>query len=204
VLRLQRTPKDSTLAKGTPPSLVLSAKAEGIEDRRSPSSAEGARLPATSLPNEERPLASPHLFKMATLEGIPTRELTEEAGEPPIDLPLDSGVGLGVQIEGSSSLGDGTGQGEGRPLRVLAGYQVLPRYPLIARREGLEGTTLLRVQIKADGELAKVLILQSSGHPSLDEAAVEAVSLWRFRFEGEAPQGGVWARLPVRFVLSGP
>jgi protein TonB len=79
---------------------------------------------------------------------------------------------------------------------------VLPAYPEAARRAGAQGTTLLRVRVRADGSVGEVLIQQSAGHPDLDAAAAGAVSRWRFE---PAERGGVpvevWILLPVRFRL---
>jgi len=77
-----------------------------------------------------------------------------------------------------------------------------PDYPLEALRRGLEGTVLLRVHVAADGRVAKVEVLDSSGHPILDAAAVRAVSSWQF---APATRGGrpvpAVVRQPVRFSL---
>ena len=49
------------------------------------------------------------------------------------------------------------------------------KYPSRARRLGIEGRVLLRVRIAADGSPERVLVLESSGHGSLDRAARAAV-----------------------------
>ena len=50
-------------------------------------------------------------------------------------------------------------------------------YPAEARAKGLAGTLRLRVTIAADGTLQDVQLLQGSGHPVLDDAAVRIVRL---------------------------
>jgi protein TonB len=55
-----------------------------------------------------------------------------------------------------------------------------PAYPLSARRRGIEGTVLLRVEIHALGHCQHVQVKRSSGHEVLDRAALEAVRQWRF------------------------
>lgn len=50
-------------------------------------------------------------------------------------------------------------------------------YPDEARRQGMSGALLLRVSIRADGSLADVQILRSSGYRALDEGAVRIVQL---------------------------
>src|SRR5581483_11424885 len=71
-------------------------------------------------------------------------------------------------------------QGITRYARPQGGYQVRPEYPATARRLGVQGTTLLRVHVLADGHVGDVLVEKSAGHPDLDEAAAEAVKRWRF------------------------
>ncbi len=88
--------------------------------------------------------------------------------------------------------------------RPAGGYQVRPRYPESARRQGIEGEALLRFQVLATGRVASVSVVRSAGHPDLDRAAVEAVQAWRFEpaRRGKEPVA-VWVTLPVRFRLQG-
>lgn len=53
----------------------------------------------------------------------------------------------------------------------------LKRYPSTARLNGLEGRVILKAVIRADGHLAEVSVVKSSGHAVLDAAAMEAVKL---------------------------
>jgi len=55
-----------------------------------------------------------------------------------------------------------------------------PNYPLLAVSRGWEGKVLLRVNVSAEGLSLSVAVHQSSGHESLDDAAVEAVEKWKF------------------------
>ena len=50
-------------------------------------------------------------------------------------------------------------------------------YPDDARRQGLSGTLLLVVSIRADGSLTRVEVLQSSGYHELDEGAMRIVRM---------------------------
>jgi TonB family protein len=47
-------------------------------------------------------------------------------------------------------------------------------YPVTAQRAGEEGTVVLRVYVNVMGQPATVKIVQSSGYPDLDNAAVES------------------------------
>jgi protein TonB len=55
-----------------------------------------------------------------------------------------------------------------------------PVYPTYARHKGIQGKVLIEVVVKADGSAQKLEIARSSGHESLDLAALEAVKQWRF------------------------
>ncbi len=55
-----------------------------------------------------------------------------------------------------------------------------PQYPDSARERRLEGAATVAVDIAPDGSVTNVRIMQSSGHPELDEAAVNAARGWRF------------------------
>lgn len=79
-----------------------------------------------------------------------------------------------------------------------------PAYPMMARRRGLEGVVRLDVRVSAEGIPTAVKVRESSGHESLDEAALTAVWHWRFspaRRGGEPVEGAVV--VPVRFNLEG-
>lgn len=86
--------------------------------------------------------------------------------------------------------------------RPQGGYQVRPGYPPAPRRLGIQGTTLLRVHVLADGRIGEVLVEKSGGHPDLDQAATEAVRAWRFdpARRGTEPVA-MWVLLPVEFRL---
>jgi protein TonB len=76
------------------------------------------------------------------------------------------------------------------------------RYPVVARRRGLEGDTVLRLRVDERGAVAEVHVETSSGHPILDRAAMDAARAWRFApgLRDGRPEPR-WIRLPVRFRL---
>jgi TonB family protein len=88
------------------------------------------------------------------------------------------------------------------PPVVVESSKVFPSYPLTAKRLGIQGTTMLRIHVREDGQVGEVKVEQSAGHDDLDQAAVDAVRRWRFepaRRGGEAVTA--WVRLPVNFKL---
>jgi protein TonB len=77
-----------------------------------------------------------------------------------------------------------------------------PRSPLIARRNGVEGTVKLRVLVTRDGRAAQVELAQTSGSSALDNAALQAVREWQFvpaRRGQDATES--WVVVPVVFKL---
>ena len=87
--------------------------------------------------------------------------------------------------------------------RPQGGYQVRPAYPSAPRRLGIQGTTVLRVHILADGRIGDVRVEHSAGHPDLDQAAMEAVRRWRFEpARRGADAVAMWVLLPVEFRLT--
>lgn len=77
-----------------------------------------------------------------------------------------------------------------------------PGYPRISRRNGEQGTVIVRVFISTQGTPEKAEVRTSSGFARLDQAALEAVQRWRFvpgRRNG-TPEA-MWFHIPVRFIL---
>ena len=79
----------------------------------------------------------------------------------------------------------------------------LRHYPSTARLNGWEGKVVLKVSIRHDGELKDVEVVKSSGHESLDQAAMEAVRRacpLHMKHELTAPM--VVLHLPVSYSLN--
>lgn len=79
-----------------------------------------------------------------------------------------------------------------------------PRYPLIARRNGEQGTVTLRVLVTREGVPASVSVERTSGSGHLDSAALETVKTWRFvpARQGKQPIEA-WVLVPIVFRLEG-
>ncbi|MEI7065240.1 energy transducer TonB [Dickeya chrysanthemi] len=78
-----------------------------------------------------------------------------------------------------------------------------PAYPDVAINRGWEGTVLLNVQVRPDGKVQTIRLQRSSGYPTLDDAAREAVLHWSFvpARRGDQPESG-WVVVPVDFTLN--
>ena len=72
----------------------------------------------------------------------------------------------------------------------------------MAKRRGYEGEILLNVLVNSKGMVSEIKIKHSSGHLSLDTAALETVKNWLFT---PATEGGrpvaMWVNVPIEFRL---
>ena len=93
-----------------------------------------------------------------------------------------------------------TGERTTRPI-ILASSK--PLYPRVAREAGWEGTVIVRTLIDNEGVPTETEIRKSSGHPPLDQSAMEAIKTWTFR---PAQDGNIpiakWVDIPVKFDLN--
>lgn len=108
------------------------------------------------------------------------------------------------------ALREEVGLSMGKPLPTLpvmtpeASRHPVARYPIAAFRSGIEGRTLLEVDVSAVGEIANVRVLESSGTRDLDRSAMEWMRTMRFEpaRQGETPVIGRLV-VPVDFILGG-
>jgi len=143
--------------------------------------------------------------------------------ETPRDTPVDTGSSLpssadGTLFAGSGGLGTAAppapappvlpvhAEEPAKPVPAHEGANYLknprPEYPGLARRQGWEGTTLLRVQVGANGRAVSIQVQRSSGRDTLDQAAQQAVAKWSFvpATQGNNPVPG-WVTVPIVFRL---
>lgn len=94
------------------------------------------------------------------------------------------------------------GEAERRWYASLAAKMAeLKRYPLVARRQGQHGVVVLEARIRTGGE-AGASIKQSSGHSSLDRAALKLFEEAMQALEGmTVPAGGGMLEIPVAYRL---
>jgi TonB family protein len=90
-----------------------------------------------------------------------------------------------------------------RPLQLVSGTGAV--YPPDARANGIEGYVVVRYDVAADGRVHNARVVDAQPAGTFDEAALQAVSRWRFRppqRNGEAqPVTGLQSRL--EFALEG-
>ena len=148
---------------------------------------------AVSGPREGGPAGAGNLFSTGDLAVRPGAGVGGGSG-------AGGRAGSGLASAGAS---DASGAGVTSFARPLGGYQTTPRYPESARTAGIEGVSLLRFVVQADGLVGTVNVEKSAGHPDLDRAAVEAVKTWRFEPARRGKEAvAVWVTIPVRFELT--
>lgn len=129
----------------------------------------------------------------------PTEETVKVARQHrPLPTPVGD-VSAYVPFESSADIGSEVDE---LPRQHTANRK--PPYPLDALQARVEGVVKLRVLIDAAGQVTKVQIETSSGHPSLDQSALTGVRDWRFspaRRRGFAVPFEVI--VPVRFSIRG-
>ncbi len=77
-----------------------------------------------------------------------------------------------------------------------------PKYPEVARRNGWQGTVVLKALIEENGQCSKLRVEKSSGHKILDYSAMNAVKNWKFipARLGPSTYASV-ALIPIHFTL---
>jgi periplasmic protein TonB len=138
-----------------------------------------AAAPSVTLPTASPAPAASMGSGVSLVENLPA---PARSGSTVAALPPDAGVTRVAQPRG--------------------GYQVQPSYPSSAKKLNIQGTTMLRVHVLADGKIGEINVEQSAGHPDLDQAATDAVRRWRFEpaRRGDDPVA-MWVELPVVFRL---
>lgn len=111
----------------------------------------------------------------------------------------DNTVGNGRALGEVNGEGIGSGFGsEGRFQGAVSNYKE-PLYPAIAIKRNLQGTAIIKINIKGNGEVQSFEMLQSTGHQILDTAVLDAIKNWKFRAH---PKGiGYFVKKTVVFVL---
>lgn len=131
--------------------------------------------------------------------------VTVERVEPaPVAAPAPGPAPPAAVAAAPAATAAGNRAAAGPPTHADVAYAVRPQpvYPPMARRLGVEGLVLLRVQVSAGGLPEHVSIAKSSGNASLDDEALRAVREARFEpaRSGETAVAHV-VEVPIRFRL---
>ena len=79
---------------------------------------------------------------------------------------------------------------------------IRPKYPEIAQEAGIEGVVVVQAFIDEKGRVKETIILKGVPNTGLDEAAMDAIRVTRFRPAKQRERAvGVWISIPVNFRL---
>lgn len=85
---------------------------------------------------------------------------------------------------------------------IMHRMQELKRYPAEARLDRAEGKVVLKAVIRSDGGIGNVEVFQSSGHQSLDHAAIELLNLAApFHFPRPLEKPQMTVKIPMHYRL---
>lgn len=85
---------------------------------------------------------------------------------------------------------------------IMRRMEELKKYPAEARLDRVEGRVILKAVIRSDGTVERIEVFQSSGHHSLDLAAVELLNLAApFQFPRPMERPEMTVKKPVRYRL---
>ncbi len=161
--------------------------------------AEAPPVPAP-LPAEGEPAPGPPAAGSGERPGLEDPSVASRV--TPVSLGGQAGAGTDLDAAGGGARSGRGFDADGLFVRPLGGYQVRPRYPESARRERIEGTTLLRARVNEHGRVEVVEVERSAGHAELDRSAVDAVRRWRFEPARRGEDAvAVWVLIPVKFEL---
>jgi protein TonB len=86
----------------------------------------------------------------------------------------------------------------------IAATHTIPDYPMLLRRQGIEGKVTLKLNVLADGTVGKADVVASSGNAQLDETAQSwVVAHWRYKpatDKGKAVAGTASATIVFRLA----
>jgi TonB family protein len=164
------------------------ARSESVtsDSSRLPMPSSLSQLPPDPPQMRKRP-APDQVLPEVTLTDMPPRpKSTHPVADPMISAAMTIEQFVGLDEDSAADLSGN------RP----------PVYPLDAVRRRLQGVVLLQLRITAQGKVEDVKLIQSSGHPILDNAAIDAVASWQGRPARRWGQAVTSVeRLPIRFRL---
>ncbi len=153
--------------------------------------------PLSAAPPEAASAASPQsaAAQPAASQPAASQPVAPQPATPQPAAPALAAVNLG---NGGQDLADLNARSDDIiPPRPDSRHRNLPpAYPADAMRRRQVGTVHLMIHVTADGIPILVEVAGSSGHPSLDQAAVQAVEQWRF-----TPARSAAGPVPFSFTL---
>ena len=192
-----------------PPAPRASRDGEGLAVPESPSPDRPASS-AADLPAKPRPVAVAKRAPAPPATRVPaprTPSAAPAAGEPAASPEIAPSTDRVASVPRPQEASDSAHEAVARPVtppsfRADHLANPPPAYPRRARRDGIEGTVMLKVLVTAAGAAGRVEVETSSGSSALDRAALNAVKTWRFVPARRGEESvDAWVRVPVKFRL---
>ncbi|MCX7156033.1 MAG: energy transducer TonB [Rhodocyclales bacterium] len=146
-------------------------------------------------PKREPPKPRPEETPRQLVAEAPVTSPTEAVAPPPLPAPVVTAP-VEPKPTGPVTLG--------AELSVACPERTAPNYPVLSRRMGETGITVLRVELDELGHVSTARVATGSGFARLDDAALSAVKTWRCN---PAQRNGQAVRAvalqPFKFVLQG-
>jgi periplasmic protein TonB len=167
-----------------------------------------ASLGIVEMPNMAKPMEAVIIDSPAEEKSEPVKVIKPELEQPQIEtppledtipeieVPTDTPAPAAITAEVSPA------PPVGETANMTVNRRVDPVYPPQSRRAGEEGTGIYRVLVDANGRPMEVSVVNSSGFPRLDDAALTAIRKWAFKpamNAGQAVQS--WTKVQVKFEL---
>ncbi|MDO9105483.1 MAG: energy transducer TonB [Methylovulum sp.] len=156
--------------------------------------------PKPKMPAKPKPVAKPIEPKKITPTAEPKPQQTQPI-EAVKNTPNPAPPKPAPTKQNSASVAPPAPEALVKALYSAPGLKNPPtRYPRLAQMRHLEGVVKLQIHVLANGSAGEIKIVNSSGHPILDESAVEQVKSWHFipAHKGENTVDD-WVRVPISF-----
>ncbi|CDK97477.1 putative TonB, C-terminal [Magnetospirillum gryphiswaldense MSR-1 v2] len=166
--------------------------------------------PVPPLP-PEAPVVPPQVTPVAKPAAVPARRAVAPPPQVSVAVPTSPVAEAAPQTVAATTAGDGVAETVTAQTAIPSaapGYHLgavetpAPDYPFAARKRRRQGLVLVQLDVGADGRVDRVVLLESSGDSTLDEAAMTTLGRWRLRpaTENNRPVPGR-VEVPVRFRL---
>jgi len=129
-------------------------------------------------------------------------ELASDLSSTMQPLPQEPEAGLSTQTPGPVASSAPRADYAWLSETIMRRMQELKRYPTEARLERAEGKVVLKAVLRSNGSIEAIEIFQSSGHQSLDRAAVELLNLAApFHFPRPLEKPQMTVKIPMSYRL---
>ncbi|HLF32507.1 MAG TPA: energy transducer TonB [Xanthomonadales bacterium] len=184
--------------------VLVNHYSNSLDDTRSSTSSQVAFERKKPPPEQQAPKPKPKPRKTRRAPPAPLTGLDTALSGIDMGLPGFSADDLGAlegDLLGSANGMVMTGETVDQPPRPT--FQSPMTFPPRARAKGIEGYVVFSLLIGIAGEIEQVKIVESYPEGVFDEAAMQAINLWRFEpamYQGQAVRAWAWQR--IRFDLS--